>query len=409
MKRNNTFQLQSATNSNENSLCLTATGAENFDYLDYKNCSNGNINQDFFMTNNGLIGEIHALRSLKSKYCLSMADSNPLDEYLSVYMHSDCAETWEVLGFGRLKNVERGMCLGRKVDSLRVVGVDCDSKNAEHFVAFDSQYSLYNLHFRTASRMGESYSAAQVPSFEIDDYGSIPENCYNQSNSECDIPLKGMKTLTIRALTSDGWAFVITGDIGPLLDNKYVRKHLNPFPTIMDNDEYDIEQTYALELDHAGCYDVNIKTLVASSNTNGNFFIDGYGSIRSECYSKEEAECIIRICGRRELVLRAFTADEWSFEISGDVGNMYEHKTVPGGSHNEAFSTMDIDEYDYVQVFELRSYSSCIHRAFSGQCQANPSYMMEHCSALCNLVPSLVSFIIARLMIFRPLSAMHLS
>jgi len=158
----------------------------------------------------------------------------------------------------------------------------------------------------------------------------------------------------------------------------------------MDTNDYDIEQTYSLEMNHATleCYFIHFKTLVASSGTIGNFFIDGYGSVPNECYSKQEAECDIQICGRRTLVLRAFTSHEWQFNVSGDIGRSYDHKTVPGGIHNETAATMDIDEYDYLQVFELIPYSSCVHRAFShDECETNPSYMQDHCLALCNLVP----------------------
>ena len=93
----------------------------------------------------------------------------------------------------------------------------------------------------------------------------------------------------------------------------------------MDNYEYDIKQRYALEIKYATreCYFVHFKTLFASSNTTGNFFIDGYGSMPNECYSEQGAECNIEICGRRTLIIRAFTPNKWQFEISGDIGHLY--------------------------------------------------------------------------------------
>ena len=378
-------------------MCLAATSGntDNADFagLVYRNCSNGDSNQDFFMKKNGRLsgGEIHAIKDFEN-YCLQMADPNPSEKYYpSVYMHSDCSDEWDVLDSGALKNVRHRKCLGRQVGSLRVVGVECDSSIAEHFSAIDNQYALYNLHFKTASTAAHSESSDPL-SFEIDSYGYIPQGCHNTTDSECDIQLKGSKFLTIRALKSDAWAFTITGDIGELLSYETVtdNQHFDPFPAVMDNDEYDIKQKYALEIKHATreCYFVHFKTLFASSNTTGSFFIDGYGSMPHECYSKHSAECDIKICGRRTLVMRAFTQNKWQFEISGDIEDLYNHKTVPGGTHNKTVATMDIDEYDYLQVYKLVPYSSCAHRALSdNQCKTNPTYMQEHCAALCNLLP----------------------
>ena len=86
--------------------------------------------------------------------------------------------------------------------------------------------------------------------------------------------------------------------------------------------------------------------------------------------------------------MRAFTPNEWQFEVSGDIGHLYNYKTIPGGTHNQTVATMDIDEYDYLQVYELVSYSSCVHRTISdNQCETDSAYIQEHCSTLCSLVP----------------------
>ena len=290
--------------------------------------------------------------------------------------------------------------MGKEEGTSRVVGVQCDSSIVEKFSALDSQYTFYSLHFKTASTA--AYSESPNPqSFEIDGYGYLPHECHNTSHSECDIQLNDTKTFTIRALSTDwedAWAFTIFGDIGDLLSYETVTggKHFDPFPAVMNNNGYDVEETYALEINHVAteCYFVHFQTLVASSNTAENFFVDGYGPLPNECYSKQGAGCDIKICGRRTLVMRAFTTDEWQFEISGDVGRQYDYKTVPKGTHNETVATMDIDKYDYLQVYELLPYS-CIHRAISGnQCER------EHCSALCNLVP-LVSFSFSNYILFQ--------
>ncbi len=341
-------------------MCLAAIGDSNFTPLIYRNCTDGSSNQEFLLEKNGrLSGQIHAQRD--SNYCLQMADPNPLTEYLPVYLHSDCSDTWEVLD-GRLKNTQRRKCLGREEESLRVVGVDCDSSVVENLSAFGSQYRLYNLHFKTASTT-ISAASSDPNSFEIDGYGFLPHECHNAINSECDLQLYGMKTFTMRALTTDTWAFTINGDIGKLLSYETAvdGKHYDPFPAVMDTDSADVEQTYALEMNHAvtECCFVHFKTLVASSDIVGNFFIDGYGHIPNECYSKQGVDCDIEICGRRTLVMRSFTKDQWQFEISGDVGPLYDYKTVTGGTHYETIAAMNIDEYDYLRVYELIPYSCC--------------------------------------------------
>lgn len=82
-------------------MCLTAIGNNDFTPLVYRNCTDLNSNQDFFIEKNGpLSGKIHAQKD--SKYCLQMADPSTPEKHLSVFMHSDCSDTWEVLD-GRLK------------------------------------------------------------------------------------------------------------------------------------------------------------------------------------------------------------------------------------------------------------------------------------------------------------------
>ncbi len=115
-------------------MCLTATEINDFSRIIYRNCTDGNSNQDFFLKQNGpLSGEIHTKKD--TNYCLQMADPSPLKKHLPVYMHSDCSDTWEVLD-GRLKNLHTDRCLGREEGSLRAVGVQCNSSIVESFSAF---------------------------------------------------------------------------------------------------------------------------------------------------------------------------------------------------------------------------------------------------------------------------------
>jgi hypothetical protein len=334
-------------------------------------------------------GEINALRNLESKSCLQMVDTNPL-ELNPIIMHSDCTDLWEVLDSGALKSVARGKCIGKdRSDPIQIVAVECDSKDVEVWSVIDNQYELFNIRFET---MSSSQDHSGGP-FEIDGYGEIPKNCYNNRGADCDVQIYGMKTLTIRAKTIDAWNFTITGDIGNILRYETVsnKAHIDPFPTVMDTDEHDISQTYVLKMyDGTECYDIHLKTLKASntpSSITNSFTIDGYGYVPSECYSNPDDECDIQICGRRTLVLRAYTTNEWQFEVSGDIGNLREYKTVAGGTH-ETIATMDVDEYDYVQVYDLVPYSSCTYRAVKGgECDSNLEYMQKHCNTACNFMP----------------------
>jgi hypothetical protein len=187
-------------------------------------------------------------------------------------MHPDCTDVWEILETGVLQNVARGKCIGRDESNAitRIRTVGCDSEKAESWSVVDSQYEVFNVHFKTFIGWENSVSTNL---FEIDGYGEIPHDCHTKLGTECDIQNYGMKTFTIRARGGgDGWAFRITGDIGELLSYETVPggTHYQPFPTRMDNDEYDVSQTYSLKMDEKNnynCYDIHLKTLDASNTT----------------------------------------------------------------------------------------------------------------------------------------------
>jgi hypothetical protein len=380
------FQLQSTS---KPSLCLTASNdGDDFARLVYSQCDTTNLNQDFFMKKDDSFssGEIHSLRSLKSKSCLEMIDTNPLEEHTSVIMHHDCTDKWEILETGILKDLTRGKCIGRdESDTVtRIITVECDSEEAESWFAVDSQYERFNIHFKTVTGWEDSVSNT---SFKIDGYGEIPQSCHDHLGAECDIQIYGMKLLTIRAMGNDAWGFTISGDVGELISYKTVGTHFTHY-AIMDNDAFDVSQTYSLKIDHYDdCYDIHFKTLDGSNTTSNDvnsFTIDGYGYIPTKCYSYPGAECDVQICGRRTLVLRAYTTNEWQFEISGDVDNLRDYRVAPGGTH-QSTATMDVDEYDYIQVYD---FITCTYRAFnSDECKMNAKYMQEQCGTICNFMP----------------------
>ncbi len=377
MNTNSNIQLQSMNTAT--SMCLTVIDNDDFAGLVYRNCTNGNLNQNFVMKKNDgrlVSGKIHANIQQDLKYCLQMAKSSPLENNKPpVYIHSDCDDTWEVLESGALKNVGKDKCLGRYSSSLRAVGVECDSDDVEHWLAIDSRYKLFNLHFRTDFR---TESSSPGP-FVIDGHGAIPAQCHNESNAECDLQLYGMDTFTITPSNSDTWKFSIIGDI------YFPSKVDNPFPMTLETEESDPFPLQVYDSDE--CFDVRIKTLRPSSNETENFEVDGYGYVPIDCYSKKGSECNIHVCGMRTLVLRAYTVHEWQFEVSGDVGGLREYKTAPQGTHKAEAATMDIDEYDYIQVYDLISYSSCLYRAvMAGECETNSTYMLENCARTCNLI-----------------------
>ena len=86
-------------------------------------------------------------------------------------------------------------------------------------------------------------------------------------------------------------------------------------------------------------------------------------------------------------MIKAYSTDEWQFEISGDVGNLQDYKTAKSGIHLVP-TTMNIDKYDFLQVYDLKPFSSCRYRAIEGgECDSNKEYMLENCATMCNLLP----------------------
>jgi hypothetical protein len=82
-----------------------------------------------------LTGEIHTSTDFKSGFCVTMTDTNPLEQN-PVFMHSDCSDKWEVLQTGALRNIAKGKCMGReKSNGIGVVPVDCDSEDVEKWSA----------------------------------------------------------------------------------------------------------------------------------------------------------------------------------------------------------------------------------------------------------------------------------
>ena len=53
--------------------------------------------------------------------------------------------------------------------------------------------------------------------------------------------------------TTDAWKFTITGDVGHLVHNEVAQtqrsRHVDPFPTYMDTNQFDLMQQYSI-LDH---------------------------------------------------------------------------------------------------------------------------------------------------------------
>jgi hypothetical protein len=367
--KDDTFQLQSNL---EPSLCLTIR-SDDFDGVTISQCSVSNSNQRFFWKKikDKFSGEILGMSSSKSNACLQMTNTKPQVQSVEI-MNSSCTDTWEILRNGALRNTAKGKCMGREANSMTISAVECDSDEAETWYVIDSQYELFHFHLQTMT------SGTKGP-FKIDGYGLLPEECYNKFGAECDIQLYGRKILTLREKADNNWKFILNGDVGDgdiLDDNEYAQ-----------NDEYDLLRQYSLNMyDNTECYDVHFKTLEASMGTH-NFEIRGHGYVRSVCHLNVGAKCVITICGRRTLVISAYTSDEWKFEISGDVGNLREYKTVPGGTH-QPIATMDIEEYDYVQVYDLVLRSSCTYRAMNGdECHTNTEYMQKNCATMCNFKP----------------------
>ena len=93
----------------------------------------------------------------------------------------------------------------------------------------------------------DTYAGTNGP-ISIDGYGNLPNSCFNVPGATCEVELCDMDTLTLRTLSTDGWIFTITGDIGDLLDYEEGRDggHLDPFPTYLGFGWYDNWQTYDL-------------------------------------------------------------------------------------------------------------------------------------------------------------------
>ena len=103
----------------------------------------------------------------------------------------------------------------------------------------------YHLHFQTAT----DHEGSPGGTIEIVGYGDLSKKCYNLLGAECDIVLPGsMDTFTLIAKSSDAWKFTISGNVARLLSYKTTTngEHYPSFPTWMDNDEFDYEQTYKL-------------------------------------------------------------------------------------------------------------------------------------------------------------------
>ncbi len=104
----------------------------------------------------------------------------------------------------------------------------------------------FNLHFKTDSNVPWSPTSGPI---EIVGYGNLPLDCHNTVDAECNITVSGMSTLTLKTHSDDSWVFTISGDIGDLLSYKTAPggTHLhNFFPTRLDKDDSDYEQTYEL-------------------------------------------------------------------------------------------------------------------------------------------------------------------
>ena len=122
-----------------------------------------------------------------------------------------------------------------------------------------------------------TYAGTNGP-ISIDGYGNLPNSCHFDPGATCEVELCDMDTLTLRTLSTDGWIFTITGDIGDLLDYEegQVGGHVDPFPTYLGFGWYDNWQTYDL-LVVSGIVSPSVtepKQPFALSNPCCRFFID---------------------------------------------------------------------------------------------------------------------------------------
>ena len=136
--RTTNFELQS---SNKPTMCLTAYSDDNFAPVIYSKCTDGNLNQVFYMEKDDgkFSGKIKSYRSYLSHNltCLHLEDVN-LKEQKSVIMSSNCTDEWEILQTGALRHVQEGKCIGWEEESNKTVAVECDSVNTETWVAIDT-------------------------------------------------------------------------------------------------------------------------------------------------------------------------------------------------------------------------------------------------------------------------------
>ena len=352
-----TVQLESA---NEASFCLTQK-SENDGGLGLSECNASNFNQIFYLDKanaySGLIRSA-AAHDIESSNCLEML-AEVLHFQDKIFMHSSCTDTWEVLETGAIKNVKHEKCLGRQADSTLILPVDCNSELVEIWVANDGRHNLFQVSFETSAEIvGSSISPPSTGPFEIEGYGVVPSECHETSGASCDIEIYGytLNALILVAKTSDVWEYTVRGDVGEMIDweTESGGLHISPFPTLLGLGAFDRRQTYALEV-KSPCFVVRLRTIVPSdANEDYSFRIDGYGQVPISCHSSEGAECNIQICGRRTLVLTAYTMETWKFSLSGDIGKLREYKTVPGGVH-EAIPTMDVVRHDFRHVYDLKS------------------------------------------------------
>jgi hypothetical protein len=379
--------------SNEIARCLEATDSEHNVGLVFGDCNNGNLNQDFVLKKRKTENFFNMLdiKTPDEISCLSFSS----DETYPVRMNRNCLDSWEILNNGSIKNLEKGVCLGRdQANNTKVAFVDCENSEVlQIWSPIDSRYELFDLHIRTTNS-SRSDGGSKGP-FSIVGYKEIPKSCYEEADRECDFPIYGRKEITIRAETDDEWDFTLTGDVLPYTFDKN-GAHIGKFPILLDSYEVDhTEEYFHLKMyNDAQCHSIQFKTHPwdgAESSGMNNFEVDGYGYLPTDCYSSPGKECTIQICGRRTLVLKAYTTDTWEFEVSGDhVGAVLEVKTNNVGKGNgkgDQTVRMDIDKNDYVRVYDFLSTSSCFSRAMMGKCESNSEYMNENCKGACDFLP----------------------
>lgn len=352
-----TVQLESA---NEASLCLTQQ-SESDGGLGLGECNASDFNQIFYLDKanaySGLIRSA-AAHDIESSNCLEML-ANVLHFEDKIFMHPSCTDTWEVLETGAIKNMKHEKCLGRLDDSTLIIPVDCNSDLVEIWVANDSRHNLFQVSFETSAEIvGSSIIPSSTGPFEIEGYGVVPSECHESSGASCDIEIYGytLNALILVTKTSDVWEYTVRGDVGEMIDweTELGGLHISPFPTLLGLGSFDRRQTYALEV-KSPCFVVRLTTIVPSeANEDYSFRIDGYGQVPISCHSSKGAECDIQICGRRTLVLTAYTMETWKFSLSGDIGKLREYKTVPGGVH-ETIPTMDVVRHDFRHVYDLKT------------------------------------------------------